>query len=347
MPALCFSPDGRRLAFSSGVKEKSLRFYDVESGRETFALHGLEFGVNRVAFTPDGESIAVGGLSQKVRVYDGGGMSDEARAERRKALEQAIPLKHLTEGAVAVQWRLTGPALFHFDRAVQALPDKPAVKLQRASALAQLGRWDDAHRDYDEVLQAGPAPLTAWELAALVCLQRKGQAGYRELCERLLERSARSKDPQALNQVVRIATLAPGGADPGRLLKIQEGLAGDLPRPPQIVANLGVAYFRAGKFDEAIKHLKEAEKLLGTPLMLSLDGKRTTPVREALFLAMALHRAGKQEEAKKAYERAVKEMDVANRVSEGLFMYEPGWDSRLQLRTLRKEAEETLGVAQR
>jgi WD40 repeat protein/tetratricopeptide (TPR) repeat protein len=346
MPALSFSPDGKRLAFSAGVRERSLHFYDIGTGRETFALHGLDFGASRVAFSPDGEAIAIGGLSQTLRVYDGGGTTDEARAGRRKALEETGPVKHLAEGQDALRRRLAGPALFHFDRAVRALPGRPVVKLQRAAALAELGRWDDADRDYAEVLRAGPAPLAVWEQSALVCLQRKGRAGYRQLCDQLLERAARAKDSQALNHVVRITTLAPGGADPQRVLKIQEDVTAELPGRPQLIANLGIACYRAGKFDEAIKHLKEAEKHLGTPDVLAFPGRASTPVRETLFLAMALHKAGKQGEAKEAYQRAVKEMDATSRVAlDGLFMQPPGWDLRLHLATVRQEADQTLGIA--
>ena len=162
-PALGFSPDSKRLAFSGGAQDRSLRFFDVETGRETLVLHGLEWGASQIAFSPDGESVAIGGLSQMVRVYDGGGTTEQARTARRKALEEALPIKHLEAGQDALRKRLAEAALFHFDRAVRALPGHPVVKWRRAAALAQLGRWDEADRDYTEVIRAGPVPLIAWE----------------------------------------------------------------------------------------------------------------------------------------------------------------------------------------
>src|SRR5262249_39655530 len=133
---------------------------------------------------------------------------------------------------------------------------------------------------------------------------------------------------------------------PKRLLKIQQDLLAGPSRPPHLVANLGVACYRAEKYEEAIKHLTETEKQLGHPDPLSVSGKPSTPVREGLFLAMAYHKAGQPREAKEAYERAAKEMDATRRVAlDWMFMpSQSNWQERLQLVTLRKETEQTLGI---
>jgi WD40 repeat protein len=66
---LAFSPDGKRLAFSQ-IKEKIIRVYDVESGRELYQLAGHDLTVNSVAFSPDGKYIVSGSADRAVIIWD-------------------------------------------------------------------------------------------------------------------------------------------------------------------------------------------------------------------------------------------------------------------------------------
>src|SRR5262249_33009376 len=57
--SVAFSPDGKALA--SGSEDRTVRLWDVATGKETASLMGHEGVVHSVAFSPDGKALASGG----------------------------------------------------------------------------------------------------------------------------------------------------------------------------------------------------------------------------------------------------------------------------------------------
>ncbi len=68
--SVSFSPDGTRL--TSGSSDKTVRLWDVETGRELTTLTGHSDSVSSVSFSPDGTHIASGSDDNTVRLWETG-----------------------------------------------------------------------------------------------------------------------------------------------------------------------------------------------------------------------------------------------------------------------------------
>jgi autotransporter-associated beta strand protein len=65
---VCFSPDGRRLASTSG--DHLVKVWDAQTGQEQLTLKGHSSGVRSVCFSPDGRRLATASMDRTVRVWD-------------------------------------------------------------------------------------------------------------------------------------------------------------------------------------------------------------------------------------------------------------------------------------
>ncbi|MHB9077773.1 MAG: tetratricopeptide repeat protein [Pirellulaceae bacterium] len=102
---------------------------------------------------------------------------------------------------------------------------------------------------------------------------------------------------------------------------------------------LGAVLYRAGRFDEALVHLSEADALAQNPS----KAHGMSPAHTWFFLAMTRQRLGHAEEAKQWLDKAVAWTDkIFAEADQGTA--DLSWDGRLTLNLLRAEATAMLGV---
>ena len=66
--SVAFSPDGKTLA--SGSEDKTIKLWDVATGKEQATLKGHTDAVSSVAFSPDGKTLASGSEDKTIKLWD-------------------------------------------------------------------------------------------------------------------------------------------------------------------------------------------------------------------------------------------------------------------------------------
>jgi tetratricopeptide (TPR) repeat protein len=245
---------------------------------------------------------------------------EEAQARHRREAERLD-----AEG----RWAATIP---HLDALIKAQPEEAPLLALRGRARAELGRLKEADADYARAIELGTDPW-CWWAHALLRAHLGDSAGFHETCERLLTRFGDTGDLPTIDVVVQACNLAPDAvADRARPVRLAETVVAGAPRNRDDLNTLGVALYRAGRYEEAIGRLNEARALTGDP---------QGTVWDWLFLAMAHGRLGHTAEAREWLGRAERWIDreasggPANPVA-GTRL---SWNQRLGLQLFRREAE--------
>jgi tetratricopeptide (TPR) repeat protein len=249
----------------------------------------------------------------------------------------------------AVIWNNRGNAYFalkqydkavaDYTRAIELDPKHPYAWANRGLAFASLRRRDKALADFSRAIEINPAAQLPWYYRALLRLQCDDPAGYRKDCAGMLQHFGPSAKPDDVNWTVWTCIQLPDGVDDWTKLVqwAEKALAAD-PNDFFRLTTLGAVLYRAGRFDEAVRRLTEAEAAFK-----KAKARVSTIAYTWLFLAMAEERRGHAEQAREWLARAVREIEQppAERPND------PGvdtWCRRLALRLLRGEAEKLLKI---
>jgi len=200
----------------------------------------------------------------------------------------------------------------------------------RAYALAGLGRFEEAVEFARTAVDRAPdnaSYLTTLGEALYGCGKLEDALNAFEkavaACEARLARSEDNVD--ILRRLVWLLASCPAREirDPARAVELARKAVDLVPDDPSSTGALGAAQYRAGDYDNAAVTLRAA-------LDLRSDWGRGC-ASNVLFLAMAEHRRGRENESRALYAKAVAWMTEHTPVD-------------LEFKRLRAEAEEVLGI---
>ncbi len=244
------------------------------------------------------------------------------------------PLWHQRGQALAAlgKWK---EALECYTKAQEQGVKDRSLRYQRAVAHTRLGQWAEASAELDILLREKGVTWAAFELQAIVCLKGGDTEGYQKLCTRILA-LGKTLAPTDQRPVFRICVLGPNAfADYQPLLGLAENR-----NAPQTA--LGFVRYRAGQFEEAIKRIPQ----ISLPEYLGL-----TAIEYDLLAAMAFHRAGNSDQAKKMYDRALETLKRAEANGKRGALDLPDsfkksrpvpWERQLSIELLRAECDRVL-----
>jgi tetratricopeptide (TPR) repeat protein len=215
------------------------------------------------------------------------------------------------------------------------LADDP---LEQGRAHAARREWAKAADCYARALKADPTDDGhLWFEYAAVLLLSGDRTGYAKACAHLVEKCCKAPGPRAYH-MARACTLAPDSvtdpALPGRLARKE---LTDFNRAFWSLTEQAALHYRASRFQEAVPLLEQS---------LRADPKLGRAVLNWLWLALAHHRLGKNEEARRWLDRATAWLDqygdgMSSRAEEELGLHLHNW---LEAHVLRAEAEALLGA---
>jgi WD40 repeat protein/serine/threonine protein kinase len=193
--------------------------------------------------------------------------------------------------------------------------------VNRGDALAKRQHWTQAAAAIGEAVRLQPDDLAYRQHQILVLLAAGDQTGHRRARTDLLDRFRMTTDPQTANTVAWYSVMAaveePNLSETVRLAELAGSGA---PEDGNVLNTLGAALYRAGRFPEAVHRLEEGIQ----------KRKGVSAWSDWVFLALAQHRLGHHDEARRWLDRF---RDSGSSAAPGEL-----W-SHLEIRRLRAEAE--------
>jgi serine/threonine protein kinase/Tfp pilus assembly protein PilF len=220
------------------------------------------------------------------------------------------------------------------DKLVIDFPAADAYRSRRGGVHAELGQWDAAAADFARAAELKPDSPQAWYFTALARLGAGDTKGYRAACADTLDRFGQTDDPTTALWVTWGCVVAPDAvADPAPLVPLAEKSLATAPANHDFLTVHGAALYRAGRYKEAAERLGEAAAYRPGP------GSRLPVVYSWYFLAMAQHRLGQVDEARRWLEKAVRWVEGREKEGDAASKLPMFWNRRLTLQLLRREAE--------
>ncbi len=230
-------------------------------------------------------------------------------------------------------------AIAEYSEAINLDPKYAIAYHFRGIAYARRADMHAATADYNQAIQLEPDNADTRYQLALAKLAADDDGGYRRACAEMLEHFAGTEDSDAARWVAWACVLAPDAVDGfSSPVALAEKAVESDPKSVSYVNTHGAVLYRAGRVEEAIQRLTEADKLFED----ADSNSKSSPAYTWYFLAMAHHANGQSEEADKWLDKAVKWTDEVFREHEEGASRLP-WNRRLTLELLCEEAKAMIG----
>jgi len=228
-------------------------------------------------------------------------------------------------------------------KAIEQTPDDWELRQEHGILCVRQARWKEAAADLVKVIELNPGDSKCWLDAAPVLILAEDRAAYRTACQQMLERFGQTKNPIIAHRIALSCLLIPQAVSDEKLVwqLAEQSLAG-APSHPWCLITLGMALYRAGQFEVAGPWGQIVKTWPDDPYAgAGADG---VPLLTWLVLAMAHHRLGHTEEARRWLDKAVQRMDAESAAKEigPLRQQSHVWAMCL---VLRREAQELLSKA--
>jgi tetratricopeptide (TPR) repeat protein len=227
-----------------------------------------------------------------------------------------------------------------FRDVVASRPEDARPWLARGQWLAWLGRWDESLAAYERYLTTLASPQDAHFEHAGVLMMARGDAAYRTVAADLGGRFGSPGSPFARSVLARVGAMASGAPnDPARLVRWAEPLVAESPKSGWPRHVLGLAYLRAGRYDEAVRQFERSTNEDPT-------WHGGAPILNWLGLALAHHHLGHTAEARRSFDAArdwleQKDREFADKTTHPLPpLAVSDW---IEATILRRESETLLG----
>jgi WD40 repeat protein len=341
---LVFTPDGCKLVTTTDGS--AIHVWDLRRIRQQLAGMGLDWEAPAYPEAPEREATAPGS-ALRVEVPP-----PEEKAKRLRAgdpppwgfkpLVTEADSRLRAADLLARQGKLR-EAEAEYRRSIALRPDHYQAHHRLAALFVQTGRRQDAVAEHGKALELQPDDPWLWYENAHLHLRIGDDAGYRQLCRRMRQRFGPRENADGVVALAHTIVLAPGAVDDPKVLPqlarfrlaITSSSSSDYVWSVHV---LGLAFYRAGEDDRAIKCLEA---------FLKDHADWDYNVLNWLVLALAHHRRLHHDESRKWLDRArlwiaEKQGGVAGKDGNRT---PPGWHWRdwLGVQTLHREAVSLVG----
>ena len=270
------------------------------------------------------------------------------RREWIELADRAVELNDNSAGAYAARGLILAAfgakeeALSDIEAAFDGLPEGGSAR----ELIVTVGRFADREEVIPYLLKLAelePGPTHDWYLSSLATLGGGLVDSYRHSCRKMLGRFVDTEKPADGMWVAWTCALAPESVDDYEaVLRLAERAVESNADSEFYLKTLGAVLYRAGRFEEAIERLTEADDLIKDPQVSSAS----SPAYTWYFLAMAHSKLGQDEESGKWFGMATEWSDrILANDKQGTV--KTTWNRRLTLKLLRQEAGEMIGSEER